>query len=193
MKALIKIALIVLTTNVFANEVSYTNKITMPAANVYSSMIEKMELDKDVYFYNKYIHEGQIRVNDATSTVTLELIQPRPRCPKETPFCVLPAVMPMPITIELPIISRQADGCGSEIIEAELDRRPVDGLLERIVVVDNTLNRCMHLIPLPAVEAEYSTVNPWNQLETFSNFEGSPFRRSTHRPIFFPADMKFNI
>lgn len=51
-------------------------------------------------------------------------------------------VMPVPVQVELPIISIDTDMCGIRTVLAELDNRPADGELQQIKIVDPSQITC---------------------------------------------------
>ena len=68
-----------------------------------------------------------------------------------------PQMMPAPFKIELPIVSVKVDACGTKIIVAKHDDRPVDGALQLLTVEDNTQNHCPHMVAMPATSVVFQT------------------------------------
>ncbi len=75
-------------------------------------------------------------------------------CPRDL-YCI--QMMPSPIIVKLPIKSIRFDACGTRVIDARLDRRPVDGALQTLRIKDHTSNTCPHLIALPDTSIAYKT------------------------------------
>jgi len=97
-------------------------------------------------------------------------------CP---PRALCAMVMPAPYIVELQIVSQSTDRCGSVHYEAQVDRRPMDGDLQRLQVVDNTRNRCPHFVALAPVQATYTTITAgfgFPSVEATSTFDGEQFR-----------------
>jgi hypothetical protein len=101
-------------------------------------------------------------------------------CP---PNRACPRYLPMPRLVKLKITQRTTDTCGSRVIRAVIDRRPVDGNYEELVIVDNQDNRCPHFARLAATEVTYRTKSArmsGELSETESKFEGDRLE-----PVFF--------
>jgi hypothetical protein len=121
---------------------------------------------------------GSIYVTEDRTDRTLSLtVERRFYCPPGR-FCAM--VMPAPITIELPIIAEEHDGCGTRVITAFVDRRPVDGDFEQIVLKDHTSDRCMYLRAVPATEVLYETESSGMgpMVKTQSSFAGEALHQN---------------
>lgn len=64
-------------------------------------------------------------------------------------------VMPVPVQIELPIVSVKTDGCGVRTVTAQLDQRPADGTLQQIKISDPSEMTCRIAGVVP--KATYTT------------------------------------
>lgn len=80
---------------------------------------------------------GKIQVNEVTKKVRL-ILQSRPYCPPNA-MCIAAFI---PHRIELPLIKTKVDGCGIITHIAEIDRMPVDGAKETLIVRDNSKSPC---------------------------------------------------
>jgi hypothetical protein len=102
----------------------------------------------------------------ATLSLTVNNCPPKAMC----------LVGPMTFNIELPIISDVVDSCGVNVITAEKDQRPVDGMLKRITIRDNSKVTCESIAPLMPTEVVYETESPGfgaPVVHTTSTFAGS--------------------
>lgn len=116
-------------------------------------------------------HSGFVKVDRVRKLVTL-IIQQTARCPKDM-MCI--QMMPAPIVIELPLISKLRDNCGTITYTAQQDQRSLDGSLLELIVKDNTKNDCEFRVALPQTEVEYSTEfssRGTNTVRTHSTFSG---------------------
>jgi len=95
---------------------------------------------------------AQVVVNFAQSKVVMSVEQ-RWHCP-EGKMCA--AVMPPPVVVDLPITSIENVECGIRMITAQVDMRPVDGVLEVLKVEDASKMTCPTFAPYKA-RAWYST------------------------------------
>lgn len=98
--------------------------------------------------------DADVRVNHSLQKITLRVTVPS-KCPADH-ACV--AVVPPPVVIELDIFRQFEDSCGSYHYEA-LSPRPVapGSVVESLEVTDNTNNRCLTYVALPATEVRYET------------------------------------
>lgn len=101
------------------------------------------------------------------------LINVKKVCPPGR-FCTME--MPAPIYVKLPIVDIEKTGCG-DIIIAKIDDRPVDGILNQLVITDYTHAECKMYVENP-VQVEYTTVY-YNRIdgvevEATSQFEFTP-------------------
>jgi hypothetical protein len=85
-------------------------------------------------------------------------------------------VMPHEYVVELPVVSDTVNRCGSRVIVASLDKRPVDGGLQTLTVTDYTGDQCAYDMVLPATEVVYETAHyshfEGKEVTTFSSFTG---------------------
>lgn len=95
---------------------------------------------------------GTLTLDLNESKVTLTVLQHN-NCPINA-MCILS--MPMPLIVELPIVKIEQDSCGTQIITALHDSRPVDGALEIITVTDYSSTFCEMFLPYIA-KATYKT------------------------------------
>ena len=95
---------------------------------------------------------AQLILNFDKSEVELN-IQVAFRCP-EGRICA--QVMPVPVSVELPIVSVKTDSCGVRVVEAQLDNRSADGELQNIEIVDPSHITC-ETLGLISPKATYTT------------------------------------
>jgi hypothetical protein len=117
------------------------------------------------------VNGGQITLDLTARQATLTLYQPY-FCPVDA-ICI--AMMPAPVKIDLPLISKRRDSCGIVVYTALRDARPVDGILEVLEISDNTRNTCPTFVQLAPTDVSYRTafVSRMNGVEgkTHSQFE----------------------
>jgi hypothetical protein len=138
-----------------------------------SSSLYEFNLDPNVYSYGEPF-SGSVGVDASAGKVSL-FVAFAMNCPVGM---ICPAVLPMPIEVELPIVSQTQDLCGLVTTVAFRDLRPVDGLLEKITIQDYAAVTCKYLKPAP-VEVIYET-RGWNRFDatefkTRSTFKGQEF------------------
>lgn len=88
-------------------------------------------------------------------------------------------MMPAPLVIELPLVSKHRDECGTVIYMAVQDQRPVDGDFQELIVRDTTKNQCLHTPEMQDTEVEYNTESSGfggNVMSTHSTLSGSTLR-----------------
>lgn len=86
--------------------------------------------------------EGTLTVDYTAAVVRLEIVRSM-FCPANK-MCA--QVMPMPLSVELPIKSMQTDSCGIHHVVAAVDQRPVDGDLQQLSVDDPTDITCQTFV-----------------------------------------------
>lgn len=121
-------------------------------------------------------HSGFVKIDRAQKVITLIIQQAMGRCPQNQ-MCI--QMMPAPLVIELPLIAKQRDSCGTVTYTARLDQRPVDGILQELTVKDHTKNNCPTFAALPETEVDYATETSGsknNILRTHSTFSGGVLR-----------------
>ncbi|MBI3542173.1 MAG: hypothetical protein HY075_02720 [Deltaproteobacteria bacterium] len=146
-----------------------------PMPPVWSADLTHVDLDEQLPYKNQ-VESASITLDYAKGTATL--VMPRRfYCP---PRAMCAQMMPMPIVVSLPIVERLTDACGSRIVHAKLDRRPVDGTLQSLSVRDNRSNRCPTFAALEATEVVYKTQGyhrvERREIETRSTFSGDALR-----------------
>ncbi len=145
---------------------------------VWSAQLVRFQLDEQLP-YGHNVTGAAIEVNYAQKTATLSLY----RTVKCLPGQACPRIMFAPIKIELPILDVTKDECGTKIIRALLDRRPVDGARQTLAIRDNTANRCPSFVARNATEVLYKTdtMSRRGAISTRSTFEGEALRPDYHR------------
>ncbi|MBI3558743.1 MAG: hypothetical protein HY074_20945 [Deltaproteobacteria bacterium] len=140
---------------------------------VWSAELTRIHLDEQLPYKDSVVG-AEIEINYAARKATLTLMR-KFSCPVGQ-FCA--QVMPMPIVIELPIVDRNVDECGSKLIKAAKDLRRVDGALQTLAIRDNTANHCPSFVARPATEvimkSEYH--GRGRPMSTRSTFEGEALR-----------------
>jgi hypothetical protein len=116
------------------------------------------------------VQAGQIEIDEMINEATLSLI-PAFYCPPGR-FCA--QVVPMPITISLPIVSKVKDECGSKIIVARNGN-------EELMIRDNAKNKCAQTSPTANTEVVYSVEAASKKM--VSTFSGERFVRLAEAPL----------
>lgn len=118
---------------------------------------------------------GKVEINLETNTLQLVFFEDQDWVCPEGRMCA--AVMPMPLVhvIEVPIVHVSTGFCGGTIYYAELDKTPVDGNRQIVIVTDNTSMVCKIKYEAPTV-VEYETFNPWTQDVVVSKMHGEALR-----------------
>lgn len=145
-----------------------------PMPPVWNAELTRFELDEQLSQRFKVV-TGSIEVDYAKREMTLVLIREMNCRPGEP--CL--AVMPSPFIVRLPITSVAYDRCGSKIINAMLDQRPVDGGFGALSIRDNTSTRCRFFVARPATEVVYRTESSGMggvAVSTRSTFSGEALR-----------------
>lgn len=144
-------------------------------APVYAAQLNRFQIDQNLPLTN--IEDGEVLVDLHENTVRVTL-QPEWYCPPGA-FCR--AVVPAPVTIELPIFERTKNPCGTAIIRAFSRNDATDTVSERLEVRDNTRNTCPHILPVPPTEIVYETIRQIDDDDpaerTVSKFEGDRLKR----------------
>lgn len=135
------------------NEVTLNTTVSHFARTVKEASLSQMNLDL-IAFPGVKSDSGIVRIDHAQLLITLIIQQNMPLCPQDM-MCI--QMMPAPLVIELPLVAKQTDSCGTVTYTARLDQRPVDGLLQELVVKDNTKFNCIAVGEIPATEVEYTT------------------------------------
>lgn len=111
---------------------------------------------------------GTIRLDYLERTATLRLIHDS--CPAGAKCLIGPMTIYEAV---LPLASTEAYGCGSYVISASEDKRPVDGALRKLTMLDNTVRSC---IPAGKIEVFYETAlydrRNGGEVKTLSSFTG---------------------
>lgn len=116
---------------------------------------------------------AEMTINHSTREVTLVFHQDF-YCPANA---ICPMVMPAPVIITLPITQVIIPFCGGRIIEAELDRRPMDGLRQAIQIYDDNGNVCERdprQIPLKNLHVSFAEQSLLDATPIVSTFEALP-------------------
>lgn len=96
---------------------------------------------------------GEVTLDYTKNTLSVGL-DSAPKC--EEGFAC-PQFMINALSVELPIVEKHVTDCGSTVIVAQKDLRPVDGALSKLVLTDNTTNHCPTFVALPATHVQYTT------------------------------------
>ena len=97
--------------------------------------------------------EATLKLDYNQKQVSLK-IERRFFCP-EGRACAM--VMPVPLIVELPIVSVKADNCGILTVVAKKDSRPADGSLEVITVTDPSRMTCKTFVAHTQCDTEGGT------------------------------------
>ncbi len=120
-----------------------------------SATLKMIHIDPNSYLADERISSGSIQVNHAEKIIELQLNR-KWYCPPGR-FCTME--MPAPIFIRLPLTSVTRGECASVIYEAKEDKRPVDGSLQVLTVVDNSnfYKHCKTVRAVASTEIHYET------------------------------------
>ena len=152
------------------------------AFSMYRADLTRWTIDPQLYFANS-IDGGTVVLNLSSKTLDLTLFTAMPRC---LPPRMCPMYMPAPIMISLPIVSVRTDDCGTVIVKAREDRRPVDGGLQTLVLRENGMNHCPSFVARPGTEVVYKTESAGMSgyiEKTRSTFEGDILREEIFYPL----------
>jgi hypothetical protein len=139
-----------------------------------SPLLISANITKVVYI-DSFLHHlngvtgGHIALDRGARNAKLTLDRPF-YCPADS---ICAQVMPAPVVIELPIVAKKTDPCGTVIYTALRDARPVDGILETLEVRDNTANTCKTLVALAPTDIKYNTAS----VSRMTGIEGRTFSR----------------
>lgn len=140
-------------------------RIGIPYARWEEATLTEIRLDPNYVIGNHIPGHASLLIND--NQVHLALYAQG--CPAGQ-VCI--QTLAQLIDAHLPIVKQYVDGCGSRVIVAEKDRRPMDGNFRRITVRDNTQRRCRDL--RSGVEVQYRTIssgfNPRHEIKTTTSF-----------------------
>ncbi len=121
------------------------------------------------------VRDVSVEVNFVQDFIQLEMMLPW-SCPPNA-LCAL--VMPMRF-FKVEGFDQSVDNCGGTVFEAISDERPVDGIYERITVIDNTTNTCLTyraLEPTSVIyEVKYYDRLNGKEVHYIHTFEGSELR-----------------
>ncbi len=159
MKKILLVTILLLNQSVFAVSQETSQKLfaSLTAFNVGHESIQGTNV-------------GEVLIDLQKKQIALNLIV--------TPSCgagmVCAMILPEPTVIEVPLVSVTNDGCGVKYT-AELDKTPVDGLAEKIEVVDYSTSVCLFVRPMDTW-ITYESYNPWTQTQEVSTFEAQALR-----------------
>jgi hypothetical protein len=117
-----------------------------------AAALERIQLDENLAPIGKAVG-GSIELDVPNKTATLR-IELAVEC-KAGEMC--PHIVPAPIEVTLPIVSVKVDGCGTKMIIAKQDERPLDGALHLLTIEDNTTNICPHFVMMSPTVVVYQT------------------------------------
>lgn len=120
---------------------------------VYRAELNQFRIDKRLPFDAKQIHSGEVRVDLRANTVKVTLYR-KSSCP---PDLICTAILPMPISVELPIEERVTDMCGAVVTRASAVTEGRHKVSETLEVRDNSQNRCPSPREMYATEVVYET------------------------------------
>lgn len=139
-----------------------------------SARIVHMNIDRDAFGGRRFVG-GSVSVDLVRREANLHLLPAQIKCPKGR---VCPAMIFAPVDISLPLVSKKTGRCEVTYV-AETDRRMVDGLRQRLTIVDNASANCMRIPEqrVEAVEVIYQTAGQTRTgaIKTYSTFGAEPF------------------
>lgn len=155
-----------------------------PRVSHFEAKLEKLNIDPRLT-EARDADRGVVRIDMLDRSVQLVLTERLP-CTSDGSLCL--TVMPRQFQVSLPILSDTRDQCGSRVVVAGYDQRPVDGGMSQLVVKDNNGNHCPHFVALPATEVVYETSyydrRGGGEVATYSTFEGESLQTHYSRPKF---------
>jgi hypothetical protein len=107
-----------------------------PRLDIQSAQLTRLNIDPKNQFLSSERLDGTglIVVNQTTREITLQLNR-KWSCPTGH---ACPTVMPEPLLVTLKNLTVSHGFCGGTIYQASEDKRPVDGALQTLTVMDNT-------------------------------------------------------
>lgn len=104
------------------------------------------------------VNHGQLTIDQEQNVIRARFTKPRP-CP---PNAVCATNQVLVATVEVPLAEGQPREleCGVKSYTGQVDRRPVDGALQRITILDNSGLSCLSMAPVPPTEIIYETDSP---------------------------------
>ena len=131
------------------------------------------------------IRRAAIELDYSTGTATLSLVRLTNPCPPQARCLVGPIYKEQ--KIELPIVSNAKDECGSLVITARRDLRPVDGALLQLDIRDNRSNRCNDQNALSGTQVLYRAKG-YDRRQGLETSTRSTFDGDILRPTFARAE-----
>lgn len=102
----------------------------------------------------------------AEKNITLR-VDFKSNCP---PGAMCIAMMPIPLEVTVPVQSVTVGSCGETIYEGLVDQRPVDGIMQKLTVVDHRTDTCKYFIAVPPTEVTLER-RGYNRLQGGETFE----------------------
>ena len=141
----------------------------MPLRGTRTAVLDNMNLDKD-WSLTEYVVGASVSMNYVESTLTLTFKVSN--CPKGA-MCIVPTEI-RDVEYSAPIVNTSTDSCGSLIVLAKEDDRPVDGILTEIELKDNSAMTCDIVVPATVVNFKtqfYDRIGG-GEVKLLSNFSG---------------------
>jgi hypothetical protein len=91
-------------------------------------------------------------------TPTMALTMYRPFFCPPGKMCAM--VMPLPLTVQVPVLDIQTNQCGITTYSGLADMPDHSGAVQKLTVTDNTSNTCPTLVALPETEVTYEVDVP---------------------------------
>lgn len=120
---------------------------------IYRAELNRFHIDKRLPFDAKQIHSGEVRVDLRANTVRVTLYR-KSNCP---PNLICSAILPVPISVELPIEQQITDMCGAVVTRASAVSEGRHKVSQTLEVRDNSQNRCPSPRQMHATEVVYET------------------------------------
>lgn len=141
-------------------------------ANIYKAELTRFQIDDGLHFDESDVTGGEVVVDLKANKVRVTLFR-KSNCPQNA-MCI--AMLPGPYIVELPILAKTKDNCGTGIVQARTPEAIPGGLIQQLEVRDNSRNKCPHFVALSPTEVIYETsrvvVPSSNNAHTYSKFEG---------------------
>lgn len=131
---------------------SIASEVYKPNSQMLSAELTQFQIDPQLVWK---VRTGSVVVDLAKKEVNVTLYREF-YCPPGK-FCAM--VMPTPVMLRLPLVSKSSGVCGTVVYTAREDKRMVDGGLQILKIEDNKNfgKYCQSLIAVPATRVTYTT------------------------------------
>lgn len=155
MKKLIVSAAVMMTVIAASQSEARSLQVTQTAS------LTKFDFQNASSLSNKRIKDGSVQIHFYEKTITLKL-NPSFYCP---PNLMCAQVMPRQIVYQVNNFTTSTGPCNERVYMALDDRRPVDGMMTSITVIDNSTNTCKYFAPVASTEVTLEVGHPRGGVE----------------------------